>query len=451
MSGDADRTSEFRDRLHRAAALTRDHLAHLGVARWELFAKASTARSVTVVGSRTDETVEVEETGVAVRTSAAGRCGFGAASGLEVASGRRAADGAVDCAMPFDTDPLPPSRLLASSPCPPPSTPPPRGWPAHAAAELRRAVAAASGGRVEVARTTVDAGAAAWLLTTSDGFVAAHEESSIGLAVELLLDGGLRGRWREWIRVPRPESLSAEESARRMVDRVMLTTAPIRGERPIGDLLLHPEVAAHLLGALAPLFLVRPPEADPLPRLLDGAGCLAAPVLTLVDSRIGEDAPVGGPCDGEGLPARRTLLLEEGVPRHRLACWSEAAACGEPARGGAVRMSYRDAPASGISNLVVDTACGVPPGRLLTSADRLVYLLRPAAPVACDPFLDQYRLVASGVWVTGGQLDGWHPAIEIRGRLSGLLRRLEGIGSDLEWHQTAAGWVGAPSVLVGAR
>lgn len=450
MNGDAHRTEGFRDRLHRAAALTRDHLAHLGVGRWELYAKASTTRSVTVVGARTEETVEVEETGVAVRTVEGGRCGFGAASGLELASGRRAADGALDCAVPFDADPLPPPRLLASSPCPSPSAPPPRGWPAHAAAELRRAVAAASDGRVVVARTTVDAGAAAWLLTTSDGFVAAHEEASTGLAVELLVDGGRRGRWREWLRVPRADSLSTEDSARRMVDRVLLTTAPVRGERPIGDLLLHPEVAAHLLAAVAPLFLVRPAEIDPLPRLLDDAGCLAAPALTLVDSRIGKDVPVGGPCDGEGLPARRTLLLEEGVPRHRLACWSEAAACGEPARGGAVRMSYREPPASGISNLVVDTARGVPPGRLLASGGDLVYLLRPAAPVTCDPFRDRCRLVASGVWVTAGRLDGWHPAIEIRGRLSGLLRRLEGVGSDLEWHQTAAGWVGAPSVLVGA-
>ena len=44
-----------------------------------------------------------------------------------------------------------------------------------------------------------------------------------------------------------------------------------------------------------------------------------------------------GSIDGEGLPTRRHLLLEAGVPRHRLASRLEAQLYDEPTRGGARR------------------------------------------------------------------------------------------------------------------
>ena len=73
-------------------------------------------------------------------------------------------------------------------------------------------------------------------------------------------------------------------------------------------------------------------------------------------------APVVSPCDGEGLPARRTLLLEEGAPRHRVACYADACRFDELPRGGAVRLSYRDRPATGLANLRVLTDEGMAGG-----------------------------------------------------------------------------------------
>lgn len=442
----------FRERLHRAAELARDHLAYSGVARWELYAKASSTRAVTVREGRTVETVEVEETGVAVRTSSPAGAGFGAASGLETDGARRAVESALRATIPVAVDPLPPDRLLASGSACGPRSAPPRGWSAHAVAELRRAVAAASDGRVSLAQAVVDSGAVGWLLATSSGFVAAHEETSTAITAELVLVGTERGPWREWLHVPSTTAFDPEATARRLVDRVLLTCAPVRTGGGIRDLLLHPEVAAHLLAGLAPLLLAAPGDSDHLPQLLDPDGCLAAPALTVVDSRCAEDeGPVGGPCDGEGLPARRTLLIDEGVPRHRLASYADAVACGEPPRGGAVRMSFRNSPESGISNLVVATAGGLPPGRLLTACDSALYLLRLATPVSCDLVHDRYRLVASGVWVKQGRLHGWHPVVELEGKLGTLLRRIDAVGTDRRWFETAAGYVGTPSILVRAQ
>jgi predicted Zn-dependent protease len=85
---------------------------------------------------------------------------------------------------------------------------------------------------------------------------------------------------------------------------------------------------------------------------------------------------------------------------------------------------------------------------LLGSADHALYLLRPLAPIAFEPSSDTYRIIASGVWLDGHNVRGWHPVVELRGSLGRLLRRIEAVGTDLRWFQTSRGFVGAPSLLV---
>ncbi|MCK5375603.1 MAG: hypothetical protein KAJ97_00885, partial [Acidobacteria bacterium] len=59
---------EYAERLHRAATATREHLERSPVNRWEIFAKASFTREVEVTPARPLRVIDVEETGVAVRT-----------------------------------------------------------------------------------------------------------------------------------------------------------------------------------------------------------------------------------------------------------------------------------------------------------------------------------------------------------------------------------------------
>ena len=61
---------------------------------------------------------------------------------------------------------------------------------------------------------------------------------------------------------------------------------------------------------------------------------------------------------------------------------------------------------------------------------------------------DGYRIIASGVWLDGRTVRGWHPVVELRGSLGRLLRRIEAVGTDLRWFQTSQGFVGTPSLLV---
>ncbi len=438
----------YLDRLNAAADAARTELENQPTGRWEFFAKASFTREVGVAPGNPLDVINVEETGVAVRSAREGRSGFAAASGLEGEAPRRAVEGALNTEMPTRFDPLPPPRVLGTSKVRAPRPLPPTGWSGHVGEELARVLAGTTGGLARLRRTTIQEGAFAWILANGDGWVARHEDTSTALLAEIEIEGERSGVWRDWIHIPDPETFDIEAAAAQVSDRALLTRSRIATDSGLRDLILHPEVSAELLAAIAQLFFVTADDDDLLVEIIDREGRLAAPALTLVDDRTDPNAPITGPCDGEGLPARRTLLVDEGVPRHRLACHRDAVRYSEASRGGALRLSYRDYPETGIANLQVATGSGVAAAELLGSADRALYLLRPLAPIGFEPSSDTYRIIASGVWLDGHKVRGWHPVVELRGSLGRLLRRIEAVGTDLRWFQTSRGFVGAPSLLV---
>lgn len=437
-----------RDRLNSAADAARIELENQLSGRWEFFAKASISRQVEMTPGRPLEVITVEETGVAVRTARNGKAGFAAASGLEGEASRRAVEGALTTETPSPIDPLPPPRLLGVREVQGPGALPPKGWAGHVAQELERALAGTAGRHARLRRTVISEGTYAWILATGEGWVARHEDTSTALLAEIEIEGERSGIWRDWLHIPDHKSFDPEAAAAQVSDRALLTRNRVATDSGLRDLILHPEVAAQLLAAMAPLFLAAADDEEHLAALVDPEGRLATSVLTLVDDRTDPQAPITGPCDGEGLPARRTLLVDEGVPRYRLASHRDAVRHSETSRGGALRLSYRDYPATGIANLEVATENGVAAAELLGSADRALYLLRPLASVAFEPSSDSYRIIASGVWLDGHTVRGWHPVVELRGSLGRLLRRIEAVGTDLRWFQTSRGFVGAPSLLI---
>ena len=441
-------TPDHAERLHWAAASARTELENSPVERWEVFAKASFAREVEVAPGRPLRVIHVEETGVAVRSLQNGRAGFAAASGLGSGASRRAVEGAVATETAVTHDPLPPRRLLGTTEVRAARPLPPTGWATHVGEELARAVTSLADGRLRLRRAIIQEGAFSWILATGDDWVARHDGTSTALLAEVEVVGDRAGVWRDWLHINDPEAFDVESAAARISDRALLTGSRVATDSGLRDLILHPEVAAQLLSTIAPLFLATPDDEDPLPALLDRDGRLAAPALTLIDDRTDPEAPITGPCDGEGLAAHRTLLLDEGIPRHRLASFRDAHRCSESARGGALRLSYRDYPSTGIANLQVGTQEAIPAGDLLGAADHALYLLRPLAQISFSPETDTYRIIASGVWLDGRNVRGWHPVVELCGSLGGLLRRIEAVGNDLRWFQTSRGFVGAPSLLV---
>jgi PmbA protein len=453
VRSEAPAVPRYRERLQRTATAARDLLTHSGSRRWEIFAKASLTRRTEIAASLPMQTTRVEETGLAVRTAGNGRTGFAAASGLEDDAARSAVAGAVACEVASSLDPIPPPHFLGTTAVADPPAPPSKGWAAHVAGELDAALRTIDH-RLRLQRVVLQQGELSWLLATAEGFVASANGAGTSLLAETVIEpagealgGSAPGVWREAVIIHDPASFDPAAAAAQIADRLLLTRGPLAVHAGLRDVILHGEVTAQVLAALAPCFLARADGSDPLPGMVDRDGRLTTQALTLMEDRADPSAPINGPCDGEGLPSRRVTLLDEGIPRHRLASYHDAVLSGEMPRCGALRLSYRDYPSSGIAGLQVVADDGMPPGRMLAETDRALYVLRTLAPVLLDPRTDTYRVVASGVWLDHGRVRGWHPVVELEGGIGQLLRRIEAVGTDLRWYQTDQGFIRASSLL----
>ncbi len=437
--------SRVLERLAGAAGEARDALAREGVPRWEVYAKASSWEETLQRTGGASSSIRCNETGLAVRTRRHERSGFAAASGAGPRAWRAAVEAALSVERSDPIDPLPPPEKLGTSELEPtPPTAPSPGWGGSLLTALESEVENASDGRLRLLRGSVRLGQAGWILHTAEGFTATHFSASCLLLAEVGGTGAGRPSWRQLIPIPSAPSLDSAVLARRLVDPLLLLDTPSAVRSGVEDVLLDRAVAAHLLSGLVSL-LVAP---GPSPSTPFQEQVLGSELLTLVDDRLGREGPLTAPCDGEGLPSQEILLVERGRLRGRLASYRDAVRAGIDPPGGAMRSSYREPPQTGIANLVLRPEPAVSAHDLLAAAGRCLYLLRLTGPPEVEPHHDRYRLSGIGVTLEEGAVRAWHPLVEVRGRVSRLLQRLEAAGTDRAWFQTAAGVVGSPSLLV---
>ena len=144
---------------------------------------------------------------------------------------------------------------------------------------------------------------------------------------------------------PAPGSRSAAESAMGPGSAADPAPPVAGGAAPAvavpASLILAPRAAASLWAALAPLFEARAITSS------------RASALDVADDPRVPGRPSSAPCDGNGRPAGRRLLMQAGAPIERP----------EAAPGWFVRASYRDLPAPGIAALLVEPGRSIrPPG-----------------------------------------------------------------------------------------
>ena len=385
-------------------------------ARFEVFARLG--ESTQFVRSPDGNWLQrhTREVGAACRVARDGKTGFAAAAGTGAKAGREAAQAALASLLP-GPDPLPPRRVLGTSPTPPSPPTDPRQQDAFA-----HELAAALGGRdVGLVQLRSLVGTSATLLATVDGYLG--KASAGGAVVELLL-APPSGPWRHLHFAVRDlgelDPLLLAERAR---EAALLAVRGSQPPRALADVLLAPAVAAPLVAALAN-------------RVATGTGDFAAAPATrvsrvwhLVDERAGPGGLLPLPFDGEGLPARRIELLGAGRIGERLATWADGQRDGvEP--GGATRPSYRHPPAAGPANLVVLAADAKSPQQLLVALEDGYYLALPAGSVRLDAGSDRFALRAAAVTIRGGRAVATHPLVELRGSFRRLLAGLKAVGND---------------------
>lgn len=236
--------------------------------------------------------------------------------------------------------------------------------------------------------------------------------------------------------------------ARRLADRLAIAS---QGGAPPGtdggELLLAPPVMARLLCGLLPL-LVGPKAGTLFAGLRDRRGRIGSEHLTLIDNGRLPGGALESPVDGEGVPTREIVLVEEGAFRQSLLTWSQAAShpnTGVPS-GCTRRPGWRDLPAAGPTHLYLKPDPRVPVAALLGSIARGYYLIDVAGGGRFDPGGGTFALPVCGFAVEGGRASAPVARAWLCGGIGDLLQGIAGTARDLTF-LPLTGMIGAPTVL----
>ncbi|HET8578734.1 MAG TPA: TldD/PmbA family protein [Methylomirabilota bacterium] len=278
---------------------------------------------------------------------------------------------------------------------------------------------------------------------SSHGFRGAYETSSFSLSASPVAaqNGEMqRDSWyhatRKRARLDAPEEIgriAAARALRRLGARRVKTA-----EVPV---IFDPETAAsllrHIAGALAGPALYRQASF-----LLGKLGeSIAAPAVTIVDDGTIPGGLGSRPFDGEGLPIRKTILVDKGMLASYLLDTYSGRKLGLPSTHHAARDG------SGVS--VSTTNLYLAPGQ--ASSDELIRSVKQGLYVTeligfgVNGVTGDYSRGAVGLWIENGELAYPVEEITVAGNLLDMFHAIEGIGNDLRFRDRTV----APTLLIG--
>jgi PmbA protein len=310
----------------------------------------------------------------------------------------------------------------------------------------RRAEAAALAADPRISNSnggSFDAATGRKVLANSRGFVGGYRTSYAGVsAAPLAVDANghmQRDSWWSGARriggLESPESVG-KEAARRTLRRLGATRVPTQ-KVPI---VFAPEVARSLLGSVFDAA-----SGDAIWRqasFLAGklGEAIAAPSLTIIDDNVMLlDSGVGGfgtsPFDGEGLPSRRTTLVEQGVLRNYMLNTYTARKLGMRSTHNASR-GLAGTPGIGAGNLYLAPGA-LTPEEIIAAIPAGLYVTSLMG-FGVNLVTGDYSRGATGLWIENGELTHAVEEVTIAGNLADMLRNVTAIGNDLVFRGSVA-------------
>ncbi|MCH8890827.1 MAG: TldD/PmbA family protein [Myxococcales bacterium] len=266
----------------------------------------------------------------------------------------------------------------------------------------------------------------------SAGFFGEYDTASHSLFSEPVArsNGGLqRDYWytvaRRLSDLEQPDSVgrrAAERVLRRLgAKRIQTSEAAV-----IFDPVTAPSLLGHLISCVNGYAVYRKTSY-----LADKLGeTIATASITVIDDGTRPGGLGSKPFDGEGLPTRRTVVIDRGrLSSYLLDSYSarklEMKSTGNAARGAG------SPPTAGSTNLWLE------PGQqsldeIIASTERGL-LVTELIGMGFNPVTGDYSRGAAGLWIEAGEIVGPVEEITIAGNLSEMLMDVDAIGSDLLW------------------
>jgi PmbA protein len=234
-----------------------------------------------------------------------------------------------------------------------------------------------------------------------------------------------------------PVEAVATEAGRRAVARI--------GARSVASarvpVVMHPDVAAAWLSAMYDAFTGAAvlKKASWLTGKLDQA--VATPHVTIVDDGRMPRGVGTQPCDGEGVPTRRNVLVDRG----RLAMFTydtyTARRASTRSTGNAVR-SYASVPGIGYHNLHI-AAGDQMPASILARVDRGFYM-DDQGSFGFNEVTGDYSFQARGFWIEKGQKAFPVDSVTVASNSLEMLKNVAAVGSDLTFDDQ----ISSPTLLI---
>lgn len=317
------------------------------------------------------------------------------------------------------------------------------------ALELERACRAADARITGIETCEYGDGVARVAIASTDGVEAAGERGDCWAAIAALAtDGAETQTGFAFELARRPADLDLDAAAARAASRAtrLLGARKPRTERM--PVLLDQVAAASFLGVLAAGLTA---EAVLKGRSLFAGKVgerVASEVVTLLDDGRELKGPGAAPFDDEGVPTRRTPVIEAGVLRGYLHNTYTATRMGERSTGNARRAGFKSTPGVAPTNLFLL------PGsesqeQLLARAGRAL-LVQDLIGVhsGANPISGDFSVGVTGLVAEGGALAQPIREATVASTIIDILKNIAAVGSDLRFFPFG-GAIGAPSILVG--
>ncbi len=316
----------------------------------------------------------------------------------------------------------------------------------------KRAEAAALGADPRITNSdggSFDAATGRRALANSRGFAGSYRSSYAGVsAAPLAMDANGQmqrdGWWssaRSFANLESPEAVGAE-AARRTLRRLGARRVPTQ-RVPI---VFAPETARTLIGSV-----FEAASGDAIWRSASflagklGETIAAASVNIIDDNLMLLPSGSGGfgtsPFDGEGLPSRRTVVVENGVLRNYMLNSYTARKLGMKSTHNASR-GLAGAPGVGAGNLYLEPG-NQTPEQIISDVKTGLYVTSLMG-FGVNTVTGDYSRGAAGLWIENGQLTHAVEEVTVAGNLAEMLRNVSAIGSDLVFR----GAVAAPTLRI---
>lgn len=419
----------------------------------EAYASREDGREVRVHGGEVESLTTAVKAGIGVRAWKGHRVGYAFGTDLSEAGVAAIAARAAEAAAVADEDEFAsPPQPAEAEPLGGLSDPSVAAWETPRAVELALAVertALAADPRLVGVETAIYADSAEQTaIASSTGVAGEYGSSSCYAYLQALAEGeGTRetGLGFGLARGPEgldPEAIGAEGAARALA--MIGAGKPASRSCPV---VLDETVAASFAGLIGGGLGAKAVQRGRSPFAGRLGETVASPAFALHDDGREPQGPASAPFDAEGVPRRRTALIEGGELRAYLYDTYSANREGVASTGSASRQGYRSLPSVSSSNLVVAPGELSLEGLLAAAGDGVLVTDVAGLHSGVNPVTGVFSVGASGRIIRDGALAEPVREFTIAGELVAMLGAVSAAGSEARW-VPFGGSVSTPPLLV---